>query len=280
MRRSIDGGKTWGPVQILVDAGKRTAGNPCPVFDRDTKTLWLPYCIDNKQVWIMKSTDLGKTFSAPVEITKDLDLKLTCEDSPLCLEYGTGPGTGLQLENSRLVIPSYYFGPSIKRGAHVIFSDDHGKTWRKGADMGIGEEPQAFVMADGTLNMNCRNKRCEPRQIGISKDGGLTWAKSYGDSALIDAETQASIIRLPKKPGKVLFSNPAGCARGNMTLRQSSDDGKTWPEAKEIYSGPSCYSQLCALPNGDVLLLFEAGKYDYREGLALVRLTPGQIAGE
>jgi sialidase-1 len=175
------------------------------------------------------------------------------------------------------VIPAYFFGPSIKRGAHVIYSDDHGKTWQKGKDLNIGEEPQAFVMADGTLNMNCRYKRCQPRQVGLSKDGGQTWFKQYPDNVLVDAETQASIISLPGRPGKVLFSNPAGCARGNMTLRLSMNNGLTWPVKQEIYSGPSCYSQLCALPNGDVLLLFETGKYDYREGLMLVRFPPGWL---
>ncbi|HEY9161158.1 MAG TPA: exo-alpha-sialidase [Desulfomonilia bacterium] len=277
MRRSVDGGKTWGSIQVLVDAGGHTAGNPCPVFDRDTRTLWLPYCIDNKEVWMMKSTDFGKTFSKPFQITKELGLELKCDSSPLCMEYGTGPGTGIQLNNSRLVVPAYFFGPSIKRGAHVIYSDDHGKTWHKGKDLGIGEEPQAFVMADGTLNMNCRYKRCQPRQVGLSRDGGKTWFKQYPDNALIDAETQASIISLPGTSGNIIFSNPAGCARGNMTLRMSLDDGVTWPFSREVYNGPSCYSQLCTLPDGEVLLLFETGKYDYREGLMLVRFPPGWL---
>jgi sialidase-1 len=279
MRRSTDGGKTWGPVVELADAGKRTAGNPCPVFDRDTRTLWLPYCIDNKQVWMMKSTDYGATFSKPVDLTKELDLGLTCEDSPLCTEYGTGPGVGLQLKNSRLIIPAFYFGPSRKKGAHVIYSDDHGATWLRGGNLGAGEEPQVFETADGMLNMNCRFKRCKPRQVGLSRDGGLTWFDKYGDNALIDAETKASVISYPGAAGKVLFSNPAYCARGNMTLRMSKDDGRTWPVAREIYNGPSCYSQICVLPDGTILLLFESGKYDYREELTLVKVDMAWMSG-
>ncbi len=277
LRRSVDGGKTWGPVQVLLDAGKHTAGNPCPVFDRDTKTLWLPYCIDNKQVWMMKSTDFGQSFSKPVDITKELDLGLKCNNSQLCMEYGTGPGIGIQLRNSRLVVPAYYFGPSHARGAHVIYSDDHGVSWRKGEDMGTGEEPQAFEMTDGTLDMNCRYRRCQPRQTGLSRDGGQTWFDINPEKDLVCAETQASIIRYAYKDTAVLFSNPAGCARGNMTVRLSNDDGRTWPVKKEIYNGPSCYSQLCVLPDGDILLLFEAGKYDYRQGLVLVRLNLNQM---
>lgn len=279
-RRSLDGGKTWGPIRVLVDAGKRTAGNPCPVFDRDTRTLWLPFCIDNKQVWMMKSTDFGVSFSKPINITYALNLGLKCNDSPLCMEYGTGPGVGIQLRNSRLVVPAYYFRSKSKRGAHVLYSDDHGASWKKGDDLGVGEEPQAVERKDGTLYTNCRFKRCKPRRIGVSKDGGLTWLAPYEDEALIDAQTQASVIRLPGYEHTLLFSNPAGCARGNLTLRQSEDDGKTWPFQREVYSGPSCYSQLCALPDGTILLLFESGKYDYREELTLVRLDRDWIRGE
>ncbi len=279
-RRSLDGGKTWGPIQALVDAGRRTAGNPCPVFDRDTKVLWLPFCIDNKQVWMMKSADFGLSFSRPVNITQQLNLGLKCNDSPLCMEYGTGPGIGIQLKSSRLVVPVYYFRSKSGRGAHVLYSDDHGNTWKKGGDLGAGEEPQVVERMDGSLYMNCRFKRCKPRKIGLSRDGGITWHDPFGDESLIDAQTQASLIRLPGPGNTLLFSNPAYCARGNLTLRMSNDDGKTWPVRRELYSGPSCYSQLCALPDGAILLLFESGKYDYREQLTLVRLDRDWIYGK
>ena len=41
LRRSSDGGKTWGAMQVIWDDGPNTCGNPCPVVDRETGTIWL-----------------------------------------------------------------------------------------------------------------------------------------------------------------------------------------------------------------------------------------------
>ncbi len=178
MRRSEDGGRTWSDIRVLADAGPLTAGNPCPVFDRVTGTVWLPYCVGNKRVLMMNSRDAGISWSAPMDISRQIDFVAKCPDSPLCIEYGTGPGVGIQLKSGRLVIPSYFFGPSRHRGAHVLFSDDHGATWRKGADLNAGEEPQAIETVDGALYLNCRHKRGGGRFIALSRDGGLSWQKT------------------------------------------------------------------------------------------------------
>src|SRR5438874_13810792 len=45
-KRSTDGGKTWSPLQLIHEEGgeaKVTIGNPCPVVDRDTGVVWLPF---------------------------------------------------------------------------------------------------------------------------------------------------------------------------------------------------------------------------------------------
>lgn len=282
MRRSTDGGRTWSPIRTLVDAGGRTAGNPCPVFDRDTWTLWLPYCIDNKRVFLIHSRDYGVSWSTPREITPQLDLRLECADTPLCMEYGTGPGIGIQLANGRLIVPAYFFGPSRERGAHVIYSDDHGATWHKGNDLRAGEEPQAFETVDGRVNMNCRSKRGTSRWIGLSQDGGRTWQRSFAQQDLPEAETQGSVLRFTTAAthdkNRVLFSNPNFCARGHLTLRMSYDEGQSWPVVKEVYGGPACYSQLAVLGDATILMLCEAGRYDYREGLSLVRLAPAWLS--
>ena len=49
-----------------------TIGNPCPVVDRETGTIWLPFCRDNRDVLLTKSTDDGVTWSDPVDITADV----------------------------------------------------------------------------------------------------------------------------------------------------------------------------------------------------------------
>src|SRR6476661_7533074 len=41
LRRSFDGGKTWAAVQKIADMEDDTIGNPTPVFERKTGTIFL-----------------------------------------------------------------------------------------------------------------------------------------------------------------------------------------------------------------------------------------------
>ena len=43
LRRSSDNGKTWGPIELVMDDGKNTLGNPCPLIDQSTGTIWLAF---------------------------------------------------------------------------------------------------------------------------------------------------------------------------------------------------------------------------------------------
>src|SRR5690242_896353 len=41
LRRSFDSGKTWGPVQTIADMGTDTIGNPTPVIEGRSGTIFL-----------------------------------------------------------------------------------------------------------------------------------------------------------------------------------------------------------------------------------------------
>ena len=41
LKRSVDGGRTWSGQQVLWNDGTNTCGNPCPVVDDSTGTVWL-----------------------------------------------------------------------------------------------------------------------------------------------------------------------------------------------------------------------------------------------
>jgi sialidase-1 len=281
MKRSIDGGQTWSDLTIIRDEGKRTAGNPCPVFDNDTQTVWLPYCVDNKEVYIMNSTDYGLTWSTPREITQDLNLDLSGSTSKLDMEYGTGPGNGIQLSSGRLVIPSYYID---KKMAHVIYSDDNGQTWEKGEDLTIGEEPQVFEGVNSSLCINCRTIE-DYRYVAWSSDGGETWGTPYLHQELPEIGCMASVSRftstITHTQNRILFSNPIQNSRGHLTIRLSYDEGLTWNVSKLIFEGPTAYSHIAILSDYTICMLFEQGRYDYRQiiqfcSFTLDWLTDGQ----
>src|SRR5574340_1026307 len=57
LRRSTDAGRTWLPMQLVYEEGgtaRITIGNPCPVVDRTTGTVWLPFCRNNDRVFMAR----------------------------------------------------------------------------------------------------------------------------------------------------------------------------------------------------------------------------------
>jgi sialidase-1 len=280
LKRSLDGGKTWGPMGIVWDDGPNTCGNPCPVVDRDTGTIWLlmthnigsdteALIVEGKSrgsrtVWVTKSTDDGATWAKPVEITKDVK-------RPEWTWYATGPGVGIQAKSGRLVIPcdNKVFGTKAHQ-SHIIYSDDRGATWKPGGVVGPKcNESQVVELADGSLLLNMRSyQAANRRRIATSKDGGLTWSQPVDDPALIEPVCQASLIRGPKG---FLFSNPASLKRERLTVRQSDDEGKTWSAGKLLWEGPAAYSCLTVLPDGMIACIYERGEKNPYEMITLAR---------
>ena len=286
LRRSEDGGETWSPVQVVWDEGRNVAGNPCPVQDLETGTIWLLMTWnhrddpedkliagtsnDSRRPYVCYSNDDGKTWSEPVDIGE------TGRD-PNWGWYATGPGVAIQLKHGehkgRLICPANH--SDLRYGddsgdfykAHTIYSDDHGKTWQRSEPIGPGcNESQIVERVDGTLIMNMRSygENSGYRSVSTSTDGGATWSKALRHEQLTEPTCQASILRYStaKDGGKnrMLFSNPPNQeSRSDLTVRLSYDEGKTWPIAKQLFDGYTAYSSLTVLPNGDIGCLYEAG---------------------
>ena len=292
LKRSTDNGKTWSGQKVIWDDGANTCGNPCPVVDEETGTIWLLLThnrgddhegdiIKNtakgtRTVWVSGSNDDGLTWSEPADIT-------ATTKKPEWGWYATGPGTGIQVKHGprkgRLVVPCDFSyddpngkvrGGPYEYGSHVIYSDDYGKTWQLGGLITPrSNECQVAELADGngTLLMNIRSYYGRGfRTHSISYDGGESWTAPMDAPGLVEPVCQASIIRYSwpdsKNPaGVLLFLNPASTQkRHNMTLRASYDDGKTWPAIKTLYTGPSAYSSLAVLQGKNIGVLYEAGE--------------------
>lgn len=285
LKRSSDGGKSWSQQQVIWDDGANTCGNPCPVLDETTGTVWLLMTHNlgtdsekaiqagtgkgTRTVWVSHSSDDGKTWSRPADITA------ATKDTSWGW-YATGPGVGIQVRTGkfagRLVIPCDHTSndPVDPRGSHIIYSDDHGKSWKLG---GVARpkmnECQVVELADGrgTLLLDMRSYRGENRRAhSISSDGGATWSAPQSHPDLIEPVCQASILRLTwpsaREKSRILFSNPAADKRRNLTVRLSYDEAKTWPVAKTLHSGPAAYSSLAVLADGTIACLYERGDKD------------------
>jgi sialidase-1 len=295
LKRSFDNGATWQPMQVVVDDGPNTIGNPCPVVDRETGTIWLPLTRNlgedregailkrtakgSREVWITRSTDDGQTWSKPVEITA------ACK-APDWTWYATGPGCGIQLRTGRMVIPCDHAvaGTGLYR-SHVIYSDDHGAAWKLGG--AIDErvnECQAVELGDGTLLMNMRSYRGKGcRAVAASRDGGLTWTPAADEPGLPEPVCQAALIRFadPQNPAQALlaFSNPASRTREKLTVRLSADEGKTWSASRLLNAGQSAYSALALLADKRLACLYERGEKSPYERITLARFAVEWVRG-
>ena len=275
VKRSSDGGKTWSEQMIVYEEGgdaEITIGNPSPVVDEETGTIWLPFCRNNKEVLVTQSADDGLTWSEPVNISKQAT-------RPEWTWVATGPGVGIQLRQGphkgRIVVPSDHsvmVGEQRTMHSHMFYSDDHGETWQLGTALPEHtDECQVVELADGELLLNMRSywgriakvaERDGKRAVARSSDGGTTWGDLDFDETLIEPVCQASFIRytFAERHGRsrLLFSNPASKTdRVKMTVRLSYDEGKTWPVSKLLHAGPSAYSSLAVLRDLSVGCLYE-----------------------
>jgi sialidase-1 len=293
LKRSEDGGKTWSKLQIVWNDSTNTCGNPSPVVDKKTGNIVLVSTWnsgsdhekdiingtsnDTRRIFVLSSADDGNTWSGARDITKNVKKENWTW-------YATGPGRGIQLSKGkykgRLVIPSNHVVAETKKNySHVIYSDDLGANWKLGGTTREDSVNESTVaeLSNGRLMLNMRNaSKKRHRQVAISKDGGESWSDIHPDTTLIEPVCEANLIRY-KFPGKkecLLFSNPASTtSRMQMTIRISYDNGKTWPLKKLVYNGPSAYSCLTVLPDGNVGFFYEAGLQRPYEGIVFEEIS-------
>lgn len=282
VKRSSDDGKTWSKMTTVWDDGDNTCGNPVPIVD-DKGNVHLLMCwnyktdkwgtitagsgVDTRRVYYTCSKDDGLTWDKPVEITSSV------KDASW-LWYGTGPCHGIQISDGpykgRLVSPDYHTtllgGKSIS-WSHIIYSDDYGKTWKRGGtvpESGVGECSVA-ALPDGRLVLNMRASDGYFRKQSFSDDGGLTWTKPVPVQDQIDCKCQGSIIA---SGTSLLLSNAASASeRVCMTVSKSVDGGVSWTARYLVYPGKSGYSDLVMLSDTQVAVFYEGGAKRYTDGL-------------
>ena len=283
--RSTDGGKTWSAPIVIWDDGENVCGNPCPVVDQQTGVIWMPMTWnlgsdhegkikegtsqDVRHAYVTSSSDDGLTWTKPIKISDQVR-------KPHWRWYATGPGNAIQLtrgeHKGRLLIPANHSDHSDPAKhpyrSHIFWSDDHGASWTLGGVADDRTNEAAVVeRADGSILLSMRSyHEKHNRAAAISRDGGATLGAVYLDDALQTPVCQASILRYswPDANGgksRILYSSPAGTGRTHLTVHLSYDEGKTWPVSKLIYEGGSAYSNLIALPNDRIGILYEKDGY-------------------
>ena len=287
LRRSTDGGRSWGPLITVWDDGKNVCGNPSAVIDRTTGRIVLTATWnlgtdhekeintrtseDTRRIFVLTSDDNGMNWSSPREITSSV------KDSAWTW-YATGPCHAIQLQKGRhkgrIVVPcdhGEFTGEGSVYRSLLIYSDDGGNSWHIGARSPVGcNESTVAELSDGSIMLNMRGVRSPEREqtgscrsVVVSRDGGLTFGPLRHDTTLVEPVCQGSLLNytVENRPSRILlFSNPASkTERVDMTLRISYDNGQNWKRSIRLSRLPAAYSDLTVLPGGDVGILYETG---------------------
>ena len=289
LKRSTDGGKTWGGLQVIADDGKNCLNNPCAVVDKISGRVILMFQsypfgfserdgkilpgLDGPAIvrnYVVHSDDDGATWSPMEDVTR------TTKHAEGVTILASGPGIGIQLRRGahagRILMP-FNEGPFGHWNVLAVFSEDGGDHWHlgepapgccvtnaAGKNISLVNEVQMVELSDGTVMLNSRKWGGKPlRKTAVSRDGGVTWSQIKEESALRDPGCMASIFHPESKEGKgvLLYSGPDGTKRENGTIHLSRDNGKTWPVKKVLFPGSFAYSVLTQLPNGEMGCLFE-----------------------
>lgn len=237
LRRSTDGGNTFGPVIKLVDHttyGDGPVSNFVMIPDRDSGRVVAVFCHDYARVFTMHSDDDGATWSVPREITAVFEQFKSDYPWRVC---ATGPGHGTQLRSGRMLVPVWLsdgsgkeFAGGKRRGhrpsiVSLIWSDDCGRTWNRGSivcrhgdaidgvTVANPSETIAVELADGRVMFNMRSESPNRRRLAaFSPDGVSGWAGHRWEAALLEPVCMASLVRYdwPQegRPGRILFANP------------------------------------------------------------------------
>lgn len=295
LRRSTDGGCTWGPLHVIADAGTDTAGNPAPVVDPASGDVVLLSCgtlggatehevaygttsASVRRVYLQRSTDGGATWSPRRDLTTEVK-------RPGWKWYATGPGHAVALRHGphagRLLVPANHsLAANGTNGGHALYSDDHGTTWHIGYvadEPGTVNESTLAELPDGSVYINARDqgRRTAKRDDTYSTDGGETLARPFtAQPGLTGPEVQGSVLRTTARSGgRLLFSGPADPdRRRRMEVRSSPDGGRTWQPLWTVTPDPAGYSDLVQLTASRVGLLYETGTADSRETITYTPL--------
>lgn len=240
-------------------------------------------------LYLLSSDDDGLTWKF------EQDLSKTTKEEWMKF-YGCGPGNGIQLQHGphkgRLLFPVYFFNAHSRQSAALIYSDDHGATWHRGASPADGWvvdgkridsqtleeskyetlEAQLVELPDGTILYYMRNG--EPVALGAySMDGGETWApeENFYDPNLTGPNGQFGIMQLNKKvDGKIAYAcslHLAGENRGTVKIgvcqeipetKSGRKYGIEWKYVKGVWEGVYAYSSICHVDDDHIGIFFES----------------------
>lgn len=205
-------------------------------------------------LYLLRSSDNGKTWSKPKDITGQVLIK---QDGTF---LGVAPGVGLTTHKGRVIMPLY-----VDRKQTVsIYSIDDGENWHRMAGHPYAENVDEWQMVQapsGAIIGLGRAKRYGKTPMSISYDDGKTWIKA-GKTDLYAPKCQKSVISI----GDYVFcSHPNDKTRSNGVITvgkfykaKGRVAGINWYSETEVNKGFFAYSCLTRIDDEHIGILYES----------------------
>jgi sialidase-1 len=281
LRRSVDEGGTWTPLQSLHAHPTWSGGDPSLLVDRVTGHV---LC------FFTSSKDAGYAASGTGNDPEDpsitqLDLAVSEDEGltwttrritpevkdPAWAGMFASSGAGIQLRHgphAGRLLQQYVVRIDDGNFTVTAYSDDHGETWQHGEPVGPGaDENKVSERSDGSvlLNIRVRGRRWQ----AVSEDGGVTYTAPEAIAEQIDPGCNGDVRRLfpDAAPGselsrvQVLVNAADPSIRRNLTARVSFDDGATWPASTVLAGVAAASATTVPLGDGRLALLYEREGY-------------------
>ncbi|WP_406132054.1 exo-alpha-sialidase [Streptomyces sp. NBC_00989] len=317
LRRSTDGGCTWGQLSVVAAGEGDTRGNPAPVVDPRTGAIVLVTSYNSgtvtegqimrgevtpeqsRRVFVQRSWDDGRSFTAPRDITGEVK-------PPSWRWYATGPGHAVALTRGvhagRLVVPANHSaapaagstdtGQEAKYyGGHDLYSDDGGETWHLGFvdatydRVDNANESSATELPDGRLYFSSRDQlgtSTGNRLDTYSSDGGVSLDRPYAVQHTLDdvPVVEGSVLQLAGTGGALLFSAPSvPNVRQGMAVWRSGDAGASFVKAVTLSPQRAGYSDLVQVGSDTVGVLYETGVTGTYDTIEFRRVGVAELGG-
>ncbi|MBI3494334.1 MAG: exo-alpha-sialidase [Acidobacteria bacterium] len=250
--RSRDDGRTWSAPTVVVDRPGINHRDPSIIESRHGTLIvsyYLYFDMRSLGVFVLRSEDKGKTWSAPIPVGTSFDVPPDQRHEPL-----EGPATSakiVELDDGDLLIPAYGHRVGETEGRSVVLrSHDDGRTWPASTEIDIGHdrdvdfvEPALAYLGHGRVVAVMRTERARNRAYATeSQDGGKTWTKA----AETDVFAQASdLLRvdIPGQPAPIVvhtwgdWSGKFGEGRPTVMQVQTTPGGSALGPPRVIYHG-------------------------------------------
>lgn len=274
--------------------------NPCPVFEKTSKTLFLFFITVpvgvSEQAQIKKnknqarlcyvtSTDTGNTWSHVTDLTTDA----IGDQVKDWATFAVGPGHGIQTQTGRLIIPAYAYHchPTHMPTSYAfaLYSDDRGSSWHVGermSDESCECEMAEIIDHEGKAHLYCNARsRSGRRAEALSKSAGEVFDKPSSARKLSETGNGCQGSVLSFRPDErsentwLMYCHPTDphWRRSlGIYLNKTPWDASGWEEHKLIlHHGPSGYSDLAQCGDGGYFAcLMECGEKREDEAVGFV----------